>query len=49
MLPSETDRATRTLSELHGDRFGLGLGRTHRDLAEMRGHEWVPAVEKMRG
>jgi len=43
-----TAQAARTLSELHGDRFSLGLGVTHRDLAEMRGHEWVPAYEKMR-
>jgi probable F420-dependent oxidoreductase len=43
-----TAQAARTLSELHGDRFSLGLGVTHRDLAEMRGHEWLPAFEKMR-
>jgi probable F420-dependent oxidoreductase len=44
-----TAQAARTLSELYGDRFSLGLGATHRDLAEMRGHEWIPAVRKMRG
>ncbi len=43
-----TAQAARTLSELHGNRFSLGLGVTHRDLAEMRGHEWVPALAKMR-
>ena len=44
-----TAQAARTLAELYGDRFSLGLGVTHRDLAEMRGHEWIPAVKKMRG
>ncbi len=43
-----TAQAARTLSELYGERFSLGLGVTHRDLAEMRGHEWVPAFKKMR-
>ena len=44
-----TAQAARTLSELHDGRFSLGLGVTHRDLAEMRGHAWVPALAKMRG
>jgi probable F420-dependent oxidoreductase len=44
-----TAQAARTLAELYGGRFSLGLGVTHRDLAEMRGHEWIPALEKMRG
>ena len=43
-----TAQAARTLSELYGDRFSLGLGVTHRGLAEMRGHAWVPALTKMR-
>jgi len=43
-----TAQAARTLSELYGDRFSLGLGVTHPGLAEMRGHSWVPALAKMR-
>jgi len=43
-----TAQAARTLSELHGGRFILGLGVSHPQVAEMRGHRWLPPVEKLR-
>lgn len=37
-----------TLAELSADRFSLGLGVSHRDLIEPRGHTWEAPVKKMR-
>ncbi len=37
----------RTLGELSGGRFSLGLGVSHPLLVEPRGHDWKPPVEKM--
>jgi len=41
-------QGARTLAELHGGRFVLGLGVSHPQAAERRGHEWIPPVRKMR-
>ena len=41
-------RRTRTLSELSGGRFVLGLGVSHPPAAELRGLAWEPPIEKMR-
>ncbi len=41
-------QAARTLAELSGGRFRLGLGVSHPVLVEPRGHQWVPPVRKMR-
>ena len=43
-----TAHATRTLSELHDGRFILGLGVSHPQVAELRGHTWEPPVRKLR-
>lgn len=41
-------QAARTLSELSGGRFVLGLGVSHPPAAELRGLAWEPPIEKMR-
>lgn len=41
-------QAARTLAELSGGRFVLGLGVSHPPMAVLRGHEWVAPVVKMR-
>ena len=41
-------QARRTLAELSGGRFTLGLGVSHPPMAEQRGHEWIPPVRKLR-
>ncbi len=43
-----TAQAAQTLAELSGGRFVLGLGVSHPPMAELRGHEWVAPVKKMR-
>jgi probable F420-dependent oxidoreductase len=40
-------QAARTLAELSGGRFTLGLGVSHPVLVEPRGHQWVAPVTKM--
>lgn len=40
--------ARRTLAELSGGRFTLGLGVSHPPIANARGHAWVPPVTKLR-
>jgi len=42
-------QAARTLSELYGGRFILGLGVSHPQAASARGHVWQPPVEKLSG
>jgi probable F420-dependent oxidoreductase len=42
-------QARRTLAELSGGRFTLGLGVSHPPIASMRGHDWIPPVAKLRG
>jgi probable F420-dependent oxidoreductase len=41
-------QARRTLAELSGGRFTLGLGVSHPPIAALRGHEWIPPVKKLR-
>ena len=41
-------QARRTLAELSGGRFTLGLGVSHPPIAAMRGHDWLPPVAKVR-
>lgn len=41
-------QARRTLAELSGGRFTLGLGVSHPQIAAARGHEWIPPVSKVR-
>jgi len=41
-------RAARTLAELYAGRFVLGLGVSHPQVAEARGHVWEPPVKKLR-
>ena len=41
-------QARRTLAELSGGRFTLGLGVSHPPIAAMRGHDWIPPVAKLR-
>lgn len=41
-------QARRTLAELSGGRFTLGLGVSHPPIAAMRGHDWLPPVRKLR-
>src|SRR5215470_16564254 len=41
-------QARRTLAELSGGRFTLGLGVSHPPIAAMRGHDWTPPVTKVR-
>jgi probable F420-dependent oxidoreductase len=41
-------QAARTLSELYGGRFILGLGVSHPQAAQVRGHQWIPPVAKLR-
>ena len=41
-------QARRTLAELSGGRFTLGLGVSHPPIAAMRGHDWLPPVRKVR-
>lgn len=43
-----TENARRGLAEFSGGRFELGLGVSHANLNEVRGHTWVPPVEKLR-
>ncbi len=43
-----TAQASRTLAELSNGRFVLGLGVSHPPMAELRGHEWIAPVKKMR-
>jgi probable F420-dependent oxidoreductase len=43
-----TAQGARTLAELYGERFILGLGVTHPSATEVRGHAWVPPVTKMK-
>ncbi len=43
-----TAQARRTLAELSGGRFVLGLGVSHPPMAEAHGVEWLPPVRKMR-
>jgi probable F420-dependent oxidoreductase len=43
-----TAQARRTLAELSGGRFVLGLGVSHPPMAEAHGVEWLPPVKKMR-
>ena len=43
-----TAAAARTLAELSGDRFELGLGVSNRGLIEQRGHTWGPPAPKLR-
>jgi probable F420-dependent oxidoreductase len=43
-----TAQASRTLSELYDGRFLLGLGVSHPQVAEMRGHRWKPPARKLR-
>jgi probable F420-dependent oxidoreductase len=43
-----TAQAARTLSELSGGRFVLGLGVSHPPAAELRGLEWEPPIAKIR-
>jgi len=41
-------QARRTLAELSGGRFTLGLGVSHPQIAAARGHEWIAPVAKVR-
>jgi probable F420-dependent oxidoreductase len=41
-------QARRTLAELSGGRFTLGLGVSHPQIAALRGHEWIAPVAKVR-
>jgi len=41
-------QARRTLAELSGGRFTLGLGVSHPPIAAARGHAWEPPVSKVR-
>ena len=41
-------QGARTLSELYEGRFVMGLGVSHPQAAEMRGHEWIAPVSKLR-
>jgi probable F420-dependent oxidoreductase len=41
-------QARRTLAELSGGRFTLGLGVSHPQIAAARGHEWIAPVPKVR-
>jgi len=41
-------QARRTLAELSGGRFTLGLGVSHPPIAAMRGHDWIAPVAKVR-
>jgi probable F420-dependent oxidoreductase len=41
-------QGARTLAELYGGRFVLGLGVSHPQAAEARGHEWISPVRKLR-
>jgi probable F420-dependent oxidoreductase len=43
-----TAQAARTLAELYDGRFILGLGVSHPQAAEARGHTWIPPVRKLR-
>jgi probable F420-dependent oxidoreductase len=43
-----TAQAARTLAELYPGRFLLGLGVSHPQAAELRGHVWIPPVRKLR-
>jgi probable F420-dependent oxidoreductase len=45
--PAATKAAAQTLRGLHGDRFNLGLGVSNTVGNTMRGHEWLPPVEKL--
>jgi len=44
---TSTAQLARTLAELHDGRFILGLGVSHPQSAEMRGHEWIPPARKL--
>jgi len=44
-----TAQAARTLAEFYPGRFVLGLGVSHPQAAEARGHAWVPPLRKLRG
>jgi probable F420-dependent oxidoreductase len=43
-----TAQARRTLAELSGGRFVLGLGVSHPPMAEAHGAPWIPPVRKMK-
>jgi probable F420-dependent oxidoreductase len=45
--PMSAAQAARTLSELYGGRFILGLGVSHPQAASARGHRWEPPVQKL--
>jgi len=40
-------QGARTLAELYDGRFVLGLGVSHPQVAEMRGHHWLPPYKKL--
>jgi probable F420-dependent oxidoreductase len=46
--PIATAQAARSLAELYGGRFDLGLGVSHPPLAAARGEKWLPPVRKLR-
>jgi probable F420-dependent oxidoreductase len=46
--PLSSAQAARTLCELYDGRFTLGLGVSHPQVAELRGHSWLPPVKKLR-
>jgi len=43
-----TAQAARTLAEFYPGRFVLGLGVSHPQAAEMRGHAWIPPIRMLR-
>jgi probable F420-dependent oxidoreductase len=43
-----TAQAARSLAELYGGRFELGLGVSHPQAAEAHGETWLPPVRKLR-
>ncbi|NNL86904.1 MAG: LLM class flavin-dependent oxidoreductase, partial [Myxococcales bacterium] len=42
------ENARRTLAEFSDGRFEMGLGVSHANLNEARGHAWMPPVRKLR-
>lgn len=47
--PVATETARRNLAEYSDGRFELGLGVSHASVNEVRGHTWIPPVQKLRG